>query len=85
MAKTRRKKQNRSPKGNPQIQYAVVETGMLLKVAGHRSDPKKLIPSKVAKPVNIGRVYTGINKGKVYPYAGAKRGGVPALRDDSRS
>lgn len=36
-------------------------------------------------PVHIGRVTTGINKGKTYPYAGAKRGGTPPAEPEGFS
>lgn len=79
MAKTRRHKMNRSPKtaysGN--IAPAVVTQGFRVKVAGHRTaEGSKMVPSKDAKPIFVGREYTGVNQGKTYPYAGAKRGGV---------
>lgn len=76
MAKTRRKPQNRSPRKNSQIQLVAVEAGHLLRTNGFRTDETKMVgASKEARPVFIGRVYTGINKGKVYPYASKKRGG----------
>jgi hypothetical protein len=33
--------------------------------------------SASAKPVQIGRAYTGVARSKPYPYRGAKRGGAP--------
>jgi hypothetical protein len=32
-------------------------------------------PDKDATPVFVGRIYTGVPRGKAYPYAGKKRGG----------
>jgi hypothetical protein len=75
MAKTRRKKLNRSPIKNQQINLFVVEEGARIACNGHRMPPKKMSPNAKAKPVFVGRVYTGVNKGKEYPYASAKRGG----------
>lgn len=77
MAKTRRKKMNKSPPGNNHISLRVVEQGARIKVSGHRTAAgSKMIPNAKAKPVFVGRVYTGVNTGKVYPYASVKRGGV---------
>lgn len=78
MAKTRRKKMNTSPRTpyGQQCKPAFLEAGIRVKVKGHRTAPgTKMQPDKDAKPVYVGRVYTGHNKGKDYPYAGAKRGG----------
>lgn len=77
MAKTRRRKQNKSPKnpfGNSRAR--VVTDGALVRVAGHRTD--KIVLSPHARPVHVGRVYTGLPRGKAYPYAGAKRRTQPA-------
>lgn len=79
MAKTRRKKTNRSPTKNQQINLFVVEQGERIAVDGHRTAESKMQPNKKATPVFVGRTYTGVNKGKVYPYASAKRGG-PVVR-----
>lgn len=79
MAKTRNKKQNRSPIsafGNSTAR--VVTSGFRVKVAGHRTrggDDTKMVLSKDATPVFVGRVYTGVPRGKQYPYAGKKRSG----------
>lgn len=70
MAKTRRVKRNTSPRKNQQITLVVVEEGS--RYAARKDNE--------AKPVFLGRVYTGINKGKVYPYASTKRGGGAALK-----
>lgn len=76
MAKTKRKKLNRSPIRNQQINLSVVEQGFRIACNGHRTaDGSKMLPNKDARPVFVGRVYTGENKGKVYPYASRKRGG----------
>lgn len=82
MAKTRRRKMNRSPVGlGRHIALRTVEEGFRVQVAGHRTaEGSKMIPSKRAKPVFVGRTYTGENTGKVYPYASAKRGGKPEPR-----
>jgi hypothetical protein len=80
MAKTRRRKINKSPVGlGRHIALRTVEPGFRVKVAGHRTAAgSKMVPSKDAKPVFVGRTYTGENLGKVYPYASVKRGGAPA-------
>jgi hypothetical protein len=79
MPKTRRTKKNVSPKtiyGQHSAPF-VVEQGLRLGIAGIRSkEGEKQIPAPKAKPVFIGRQYTGQNKGKVYPYASTKRGAV---------
>lgn len=77
MAKTRRRKMNRSPVGlGRHIALRTVEEGFRVQVAGHRTaEGSKMIPSKNAKPVFVGRTYTGENQGKVYPYASKKRDG----------
>lgn len=78
MAKTRRHKINRSPKiGSRNIELRVAEQGFRVQVAGHRTaEGSRMIPSKNAKPVFVGRVYTGENTGKTYPYASKKRSGM---------
>lgn len=78
MPKTRRTKTNRSPLiGSRNIALAVVEDGVRVKVKGHRTAPgSKMIPDKDAKPVFVGRVYTGVNTGKKYPYASARQKGA---------
>lgn len=78
MAKTRRKKINRSPKGlGGNVDLAVVENGILIKTTGFRAEggTKGAKAGADARPVFIGRTYTGKPRGKAYPYAGAKRGG----------
>lgn len=77
MAKTRRKKINRSP-GTPygrNTRAAVVEKGNVIKTSGVRKVLNETKGSKDAKQVHVGRHYTGVPKGKIYPYAGRKRGG----------
>lgn len=77
--KTRRRKMNRSPVGfgSQNVALRTVEKGFRVQVAGHRTaEGSKMIPSKDAKPVFVGRVYTGENQGKAYPYASKKRGGA---------
>lgn len=78
MAKTRRKKINSSPRTpfGPNVAAYVVEQGIRVKVKGHRTaEGTKMQPDAKARPVHVGRTYTGKNMGKVYPYAGVKRGG----------
>jgi hypothetical protein len=79
MAKTRRHKINRSP-GTPfgrHCRAAVVEQGSQMKTTGARKEITETKGAgKDAKPIHLGRVYTGVPKGKLYPYRGEKRGGV---------
>lgn len=76
--KTRRKKINRSPKNiyGRNCTPAVVEQGFLTTTKGHRVEGKLMQKDVKAKPAFVGREYTGVNGGKKYPYAGAKRGGL---------
>lgn len=79
MAKTRRHKQNRSP-GTPygrNVSAAVVEKGSLIKTSGVREVLNETKGSTGAKPIHVGRTYTGVPKGRTYPYASAKRGNKP--------
>lgn len=78
MAKTRRKKINKRPtKIFKNSKVIVVENGMGVKVAGYRSEGKQIVAKgETVKAIHIGRVYTGVNYGKTYPYAGKKRGGA---------
>ncbi len=84
MAKTRRHKINRRPSTvfGSQSAPRVVEQGSRFTTSGVREKliDSKPAPSKTAKPVFVTRVYTGLNKGKTYPYASAKRGGTPAAQ-----
>lgn len=83
MAKTRRHKTNRSPV-NPygrNTAVAVLKQGTGVKVNGFRDDATKIQKNKDAKPIWVGRQYTGVNRGKVYPYAGKKRGGGEAAAE----
>ena len=80
MAKTRRKKINKSPaKPFRNSKPVVIAQGSNVKVQGYRAGPGGQVAAKgdTAKPVFIGRAYTGIPRGKQYPYAGQKRGGAP--------
>jgi hypothetical protein len=79
MPKTRRKKINKRPlKLYQNSKVIVVEQGMGVKVAGYRSEGKQVAAKgESAKAIHIGRVYTGVSRGKTYPYAGKKRGGAP--------
>lgn len=78
MAKTRRKNINKSPQRPFQnANAAVIEQGFGVKVAGYRAVGKQVTAKgENAKAVHIGRIYTGVPRGKTYPYAGAKRGGL---------
>lgn len=77
MAKTRRKKINKSPaKPFRNSKPIVIAQGSNVKVQGYREGGGQVAAKgDKAKPVFIGRVYTGVARGKKYPYAGAKRGG----------
>ena len=77
MAKTRRKKINKRPlRIYPTSKVIVVENGMGVKVAGYRAEGKQVAAKgETAKAIHIGRVYTGVPRGKTYPYASVKRGG----------
>lgn len=80
MAKTRRKKINRRPSSifGRHVRAAVVEQGALIRTSGVRKVVTETKGAgKDAKTIHVARVYTGVAKGKRYPYAGAKRGGRP--------
>lgn len=78
MAKTRRKKINKSPlKIFKNSRVMVVDNGVGVKTGGYRTKGKQ-VASKDAKPIHIGRVYTGVPRGKTYPY-GSKRQGFPEV------
>jgi hypothetical protein len=74
MAKTRRKKINKSPlKPFRNSTPVLVAQGRSVKVQGIRvGEGNVQIAAKgdKAKPVFIGRVYTGVPRGKTYPYEG---------------
>jgi hypothetical protein len=78
MAKTKRHKINKSPKvGFANAKLAVCSQGFRIACNGHRTaEGTKMQPNKDATPVFVGRRYTGVPRGKVYPYAGKKRGGT---------
>ncbi len=78
MPKTRRKKINKRPlKLYQNSKVIVTDNGMGVKVAGYRSKGKQIAAKgENAKAIHIGRVYTGVPRGKTYPYAGKKRGGA---------
>ena len=79
MAKTRRTRRHKPAKKDRNITFAVVDGGARIAVNGHRTaEGSKMIPNAKAKPVFVGRVYTGVNRGKVYPYASKKRDGSTA-------
>jgi len=83
MAKLRHKKINRSPKLFFRNSKAVVvEEGVGVKVAGFRAEGHQVAAKgEKVKAIHVGRVYTGVPRGKSYPYAGKKRGGlVPVPR-----
>jgi hypothetical protein len=66
-----------SPKGfGGNSKLAVVTQGFRIACKGHRTaEGTKMQPDKDATPVFVGRIYTGVPRGKAYPYAGKKRGG----------
>lgn len=67
MPKTRRKKINTRPRtvyGSPNITAAVVTSG----------DHGKQGKNPKAKDIFTGRVYTGINTSKKYPYGSTRQG-----------
>lgn len=79
MAKTRRVKRNKSPETifGRHVKVMVAERGMGVKVAGYRAGGGQVAAKgEKAKPVFIGRQYTGENKGRTYPYASKKRAGA---------
>lgn len=76
MSKTKRHKINKSPAiGFRNAKLAVVSQGFRIACNGHRTAEHggKMQPNKDATPVFIGRRYTGVPQGKVYPYASKKR------------
>lgn len=74
MAKTRRTRRHKPAKKNRNINIVLMEQGARVQVSGHRTaEGSKMIPNAKAKPVFVGRTYTGVNRGKVYPYASKKR------------
>jgi hypothetical protein len=76
MAKTRRKKINKSPlKAFQNSRPVVVEQGFGVKTAGYRAKGKQVSAKGAdAKAIHIGRVYTGVPRGKTYPYSGPYSG-----------
>jgi hypothetical protein len=77
MAKTRRKKINKQgPLKSRNIKLFIANPGERVQISGAREDASKQKPSKSATPIFLGRQYTGVNRGKVYPYASAKRRGT---------
>ena len=64
MAKTRRKRINRSPKGNQNSTLAVVEKGVLVRTNGFRTEGGEARAGADARPVFVGRTYTGVARGK---------------------
>jgi hypothetical protein len=76
MAKTRRKKINKSPqKVFRNSRVVVAETGFGVKTAGYRAEGKQVAAKgKDAKGVHVGRVYTGVPRGKTYPYGSTRQG-----------
>jgi len=77
MPKTRRKKLNTRPqKLYANSKVVVVENGFGVKTKGFRAEgDQKPSKDEKTKAIHIGRVYTGVPRGKTYPYAGKKRGG----------
>lgn len=81
MAKTKRHKTNRSPRklfANSEVR--VVVAGQQINCNGHHAGDTivamKTTPNAKAKPIFVNRRVTGVPAGKIYPYAGAKRGGI---------
>ncbi len=84
MAKTRRTKRNRSPqKVYRNAKTFIAVAGERVAVKGVRSEgpqvPHKPVGDRKARPVFLGRQYTGVARSKVYPTHGKKRGGVAPL------
>lgn len=81
--KTRRKKINASPRTiyGRQSRPVVMAKGATIKTTGVRAKRDETKGAgKDAKNIFVDRTYTGINKGRNYPYAGAKRGGTSATQ-----
>jgi len=83
MAKTKRttkngfRKTGKAPLHSRNIKIFVVKGGDQVRLAGGaRKDGTPVRKGKDSKPIFLGRVYTGVNTGKVYPYASKKRGGT---------
>lgn len=83
MAKTKRTKRNKSPRAIfPNSKAYVVEAGFRIACNGHRAAENGLMktqPNAKATAIFVGRQYTGVPRGKTYPYAGQKRGGAGVL------
>jgi len=84
MAKTRRKKQNRSPgKAYRNAKTYIAVPGDRVVVKGFRAEgpqvTHKPVGDRKARPIFVGRQYTGVARSKVYPTHGKKRGGVAPL------
>lgn len=78
MAKTKRtKKSGKAPLHSRNITLLVAEQGERVQLAGGARKDRAVKSNPNAKPVFLGRTYTGVNRGKVYPYASKKRGGAP--------
>lgn len=82
MAKTHRKKINTSPRTvfGRNSRPVVVNKGALIKTSGVRSVVEETKGSKDGKNIFVSRIYTGIPKGKLYPYRSEKRGGAPGAQ-----
>jgi hypothetical protein len=79
--KTKRTKR-RNPKGplySQNISVHVVAPGEQVRLAGGARKDEPVRHDSKSKPVFLGRTYTGVNRGKAYPYAGKKRGGSGGL------
>jgi hypothetical protein len=76
MAKTRRHKTNKSPlKPFENSKAVILNKGVAVQVAGYRAEGKQ-VKAADGTAIAIGRVYTGVPRGKTYPYASVKRGGA---------
>lgn len=81
MPKTRRKKINKSPtKLYRNSNVVVAEAGFGVKVAGYRTKGKQIAAKgENAKGIHIGRQYTGVPRGKTYPYGSQRQGFAPKV------
>lgn len=76
MPKTRRHTTNKSPlKPFANSKAVILNQGVQVAVAGYRAEGKQVKANPGATAIAIGRVYTGVARGKTYPYASVKRGG----------
>jgi hypothetical protein len=81
MPKTHRQRRHKGPQPaySRNIKIFVAVPGEQVKLAGGARKDQPVKSGKDSKPIFLGRQYTGVNRGKVYPYRSAKRGGIPAI------